>query len=360
LTLDPESWDGNFHAISLHGSMEHLASDIKNIKDSLFRMCKYTLGKVIEGDKANSVKDLEGVGKAAWEFISSLYKVHWDSLIVDDSKMSFRNKVKSKLSSQIVKVPVNVKGKESVKPTYVSSLLSPILVKSPKEVNKISKYFKKNPSSTWKKSYTQVSSKLTILNIAMETLKIKEAFPNLQNKKIKQVQKLISSNSKPKPYINMTMKGPLYKQVIVPMNIDNARKFIKDSSTYIININRALKSIKSNIMADFIQINDQGIIIATNNVASPSDLQEIEGCIKNSLCVEASQIDSLRLPQSKLYLKIVSIPNLTKQSNTHLSSDDVEKILKSNYIFNNIILASKPRVIKVSPKSDMSIIWIDI
>jgi len=38
----------------------------------------------------------------------------------------------------------------------------------------------------------------------------------------------------------------------------------------------------------------------------------------------------------------------------------VEDILKKNYIFNNISLASKPRVIKVSLKSDMAIIWIDI
>jgi len=32
----------------------------------------------------------------------------------------------------------------------------------------------------------------------------------------------------------------------------------------------------------------------------------------------------------------------------------------TNHIFNDIVLASKPRVIKVSPKSDMSIVWIDI
>ena len=67
-----------------------------------------------------------------------------------------------------------------------------------------------------------------------------------------------------------------------------------------------------------------------------------------------------RLPQSKSYLKIVSIPYLSNQTNTRLSADKVEKILKNNHIFNNIILASKPRVIKVSPKLDMSIVWIDI
>jgi len=169
-------------------------------------------------------------------------------------------------------------------------------------------------------------------------------------------KKLISSDSKPKLCINITIKGLLHKQVIVPINIDNARKFIKDSSTYIIKINRALKSIKSNVMADFIQINNKGIVISTNNVASPLDLQEIKRCVKNSLCVEADQINFLRLLQSKLYLKIVSIPYLTKQSNTCLFSDNIEKILKSNHIFNDIVLASKLRVIKISPKSDMSIV----
>ena len=29
---DPESWDNNFYAISLHRSMEHLALDVKHIK----------------------------------------------------------------------------------------------------------------------------------------------------------------------------------------------------------------------------------------------------------------------------------------------------------------------------------------
>ena len=59
------------------------------------------------------------------------------------------------------------------------------------------------------------------LNIARETLKIK-AFPNLQNKKLEIVQKIISSNKKPKPRINMTAKRLLQKQVIVSMNINSA------------------------------------------------------------------------------------------------------------------------------------------
>ena len=63
---------------------------------------------------------------------------------MDNSKTSFRNKVKSKFNPQVPWVPVNNKDKETVKPTYISSLSLPILAKIPKEVNEISKYFKKN------------------------------------------------------------------------------------------------------------------------------------------------------------------------------------------------------------------------
>jgi len=44
--------------------MEHLGSDIKNIKELLFRMEKYILGKDIDSSKANNIKDFEGLGKA--------------------------------------------------------------------------------------------------------------------------------------------------------------------------------------------------------------------------------------------------------------------------------------------------------
>jgi len=142
------------------------------------------------------------------------------------------------------------------------------------------------------------------------------------------------------------------------MSIDNANNFVKDSSTHVVNINRSLKSIKSNIMANFICSNNKCIVISTNNVASPSDLQAIEKYVKSSLCIEAEHIYFPRLSQSKLYLKIISIPYLSKQSNSCIFSDNMEKILKNNHIFNDIILASKPRIIKVSPKSDTSIIWI--
>jgi len=33
--MEQNAWDSNFHPISIHSSMEHITSDIKNIKTSL-------------------------------------------------------------------------------------------------------------------------------------------------------------------------------------------------------------------------------------------------------------------------------------------------------------------------------------
>jgi len=66
------------------------------------------------------------------------------------------------------------------------------------------------------------------------------------------------------------------------MNNEVAKRYLKDISIHIININCALKNIKSNVIADFIRVDDKGIIITTNNVASPSDLQKIGKCIKKT------------------------------------------------------------------------------
>jgi len=70
----------------------------------------------------------------------------------------------------------------------------------------------------------------------------------------------------------MTTRGPLQKQVIIPMIKDMANWFIKNSSMHVININCALKGLKSSIITNFICVEDKGIMITTNNIASPSDL----------------------------------------------------------------------------------------
>ena len=141
-------------------------------------------------------------------------------------------------------------------------------------------------------------------------LKIKEAFPTLKVKNINNIQCMIKDNSKPKPWINMTTKGMSRKQVIVPMNNTNKNNFMKESSAHITSMNRVLKNIKTNNIVDFIQQDLNGIIIITNKVASTLELQMIENYIKNADCINPEGVKTPRLPQSKSYLKVISIPYL--------------------------------------------------
>ena len=69
----PELWSGSFHPISLHGSIEHFASDAKNIKVTLTSLAKYIQNKQVNGGKVNNINDFDGMGDAIWNFISAVY-----------------------------------------------------------------------------------------------------------------------------------------------------------------------------------------------------------------------------------------------------------------------------------------------
>ena len=63
--------------------------------------------------------------------------------MVNDTNQSFRNNIKSKFSLQVVMGATKSKASNVSHSLYVSTLPFSILVKSAKEVNEISKYFKK-------------------------------------------------------------------------------------------------------------------------------------------------------------------------------------------------------------------------
>jgi len=128
------------------------------------------------------------------------------------------------------------------------------------------------------------------------------------------------------------------------MNSKDANNFMKESSSYVTNINRVFKNIKSEVMADFICIENSGLVIMTNKVAGVLDLQTIE---KNIYNIELNHVESPRLSQLKSFLKIIGIPYILEFTNICISTEEVEKIIKENHIFNNVILASRPRIIKV-------------
>ena len=240
--------------------------------------------------------------------------------------------------------------------------LSPLILAHPsKEMLEKSKFFKKRKNTMAKaktnirQSYTQVAN-LKITNI----LKLKENYLNLLVKKIENIHKIINNMDKTKLYIKMTTKKPSRKQVIVLMCKANIDKIMVLSSIHVTNINRALKNIKSNIIVNYVQPEAIGVTIITNSVVLASNLQVIENYIKNVKNIILEDIQTLRLPQSKFYLKIIEILYLMENTNISINSDFVETVIKLSYIFNYLSLTSKPRIIKASPKSDMAIFWINI
>ena len=90
------------------------------------------------------------------------------------------------------------------------------------------------------------------------------------------------------------------------------------------------------------------------------DLNTVKKYIKNLNVIDSDNIMISKLSQPKFYLKILGIPYLIEDTNISISSDIIEKILQSTYIFNDVVLTLKPKVIKVSSKLDMAVIWIDI
>jgi len=144
-------WSGNFHLISLHGSIKQIALDAKNIKDSLNFMARYISNKKVNPKTANDFKDFEGMSDVVWNFISSVYQSRWDSLYTDNKTITLREKISTKFTPKIAPSS-NTKTNMTV-PKPVSTSIdkvppSPLLpAKTAKEVNTISKYFQNNKPS---------------------------------------------------------------------------------------------------------------------------------------------------------------------------------------------------------------------
>ena len=80
------------------------------------------------------------------------------------------------------------------------------------------------------------------------------------------------------------------------MSSDNTNKIMVLSNKHVVNINRALKEIKSEVMVDFIWVNNKGFSITTNQVASNLDLNIIEKYIKNIDIINSKDIMTPKLP----------------------------------------------------------------
>jgi len=105
--------------------MEHLLSDIENIKVSIHHISKYILNKSVERGKVNDFDDLNSISKVVCEFISAFYDSGWNALHIEN-KVFFRNKVAFKFMPKTNNALKSKDTKTAEKLTLVSSFLIPI------------------------------------------------------------------------------------------------------------------------------------------------------------------------------------------------------------------------------------------
>ena len=234
--------------------------NINNIKISLYHISDFISNRDIKNNREKYILFFEGFGQVAFDFISTIFKSGWDQLKINTNNKIFQELIKDEFTT---KVPSPIKEKKDNSPSLTklanfTKLFLPHL--PPKLLKKVlakSKFYRKNTSDKNKKAakfgkplYAQVSSK-NIGNI----LKIKENFPKLSNKKIKEINKSIFGKmDKPRPRINMTTRELSCKQIIIPISMDNANKFISASNEHISNFNCSLRNTKSDLFVDFIHI----------------------------------------------------------------------------------------------------------
>ena len=108
---EPELWSGLFHPISLHGSIEQITLDAKNIKVTLDFMVKYIANKQVNSSHANDLKEFDGMDDAIWKFILLVYEAKWDSLYTDNKTNTLRSKISAKFTPRSAPVRNNIKEK---------------------------------------------------------------------------------------------------------------------------------------------------------------------------------------------------------------------------------------------------------
>jgi len=251
----------------------------------------------LKNHKEDKIPCLTDFSKVTFELVSSIFKGGWDNLLVRDGQKMFRDKIKEEFTTSVPITPSNRKSTHlpPAKPAEFSNIPPPLnLVSSSKGDSSAKNKGKKssnnnsfNKPSGPMHSYIQVLSTFNI----QEILKLKENFPKLSDKKIKQIHKTVNNSNTPsKPYINMTTKGSLCKQIIIPMESDNSKKFLSTSGNHVTNINRALKGIKSDVIIDFIRSDYRSLIVISNKVMAPSDISIINKYVKNSNNLDVNDI----------------------------------------------------------------------
>ena len=282
------SWDGAYYALSVFRTEKSASTDAANINLSIKRIVDYI--KHHHADDNPPAGDFIPVVNFLWKLIDMIYASKWNLFYFDsDLSLNIHKCVGDmilpkyrKSNSAMVKENLTVSNPPTtITPSVVVSppLTSNTPMAPPNKI--IGSIEKKAPKpSNAKKSYVQ-ASKANISSNIEDVLCVKKPFPSLSVDEVgKMLKAKNSGKGNKKPRINMITRRPSRREVIISMTKPNAELIVHSAHIHTSNINKCLKNSKSDIIADFIHITNNGIIITTNKLVNNLDLSTIKKCLK--------------------------------------------------------------------------------
>jgi len=163
--------------------------------------------------------------------------------------------------------------------------------------------------------------------------------------------------------LKMTTQGPTRHQVLIPLAPAAAEVVVANAASAVESCNKGLVSTRSKLRVESVCKAWDSVSMSTSSIASVAELEVIKQWLKKTASLaglgEVTEIEP-HLPQSKSFLKVLGIPYWDSKTSLPITPAQVAKALSSSLLFGSITLASTPHIMKASPSSDMSVIWIDI
>ena len=124
--------------------------------------------------------------------------------------------------------------------------------------------------------------------------------------------------------------------------------------------NKSLVEASSKLGIEYVCKTQDSVSMSTNSVTLAAELEVIKQQLKKTASLsETTEIESY-LPQSKSFLKVLDISYQNSNTSLPITLAQVGAALFSFPLFENITLVFLSCIIKVSPSSNISVIWIDI
>ncbi|KAJ3567968.1 hypothetical protein NP233_g6019 [Leucocoprinus birnbaumii] len=190
---------------------------------------------------------------------------------------------------------------------------------------------------------------------ALSLVKLTKTMPDLKLERIVAMRHTAEPSPDKRRKVKSTTPSPSCRKILVPLkdHIPSMTSF----PLLITEINRALA--KQSLRIESIIQAYEGILLSANQVATDEDLVIITASIRKVLNSPGAQAS---LPWSKSYIKILDVPHFIGNGSSRVAITPTvirDAMLKSP-MASSFDLASTPRVMRASPTSNTSIVWVNL